>query len=110
MQNIYEALVCRFEDIIWTNETTVQLESHRRHSYRKKGEPAVLKPRPKHPTKVHVWAGMSKKGKTLIVIFEGLMDATFYITVKKTVYYHSFRVRAQIHTGSCRTTIRNTPP
>ena len=81
IQNIHEALVCGFEDVIWTDETTVQLESHRRHSYRKKGEPAVLKPRPKHPTKVHVWAGISKKGKTPIVIFEGLMDATFYITV-----------------------------
>lgn len=77
IQDIHEALVCGFEDVIWTDETTVQLESHRRHSYRKKGEPAVLKPRPKHPTKVHVWAGISKKGKTPIVIFEGLMDATF---------------------------------
>ena len=27
-----------FDDVIWSNETTVQLESHRRFSYRKEGE------------------------------------------------------------------------
>ena len=32
-----------FEDVIWTDETTVQLETHRRHSYRKRGEQATLK-------------------------------------------------------------------
>ncbi len=47
----------------------------------KKGERAVLKPCPKHQTKVHVWAGISKRGTTPIVIFEGTMDATLYITI-----------------------------
>ncbi len=61
MRNLYEALTGGFEDVIWTDEATVQLESHRRHSYRKKGECATLKPRAKHPTKVHVWAGIRKK-------------------------------------------------
>lgn len=70
-----------FDDVIWTDEASVQLESHRRHSFRKKGEPAVLKPRPKHPTKVHVWAGISKKGPTPIVIFEGRMNASLYIEI-----------------------------
>ena len=81
IENLYEVLTDGFDDVIWTDETTVQLESHRRHSYRKKGQPAVLKPRPKHPTKVHVWAGISKKGRTPIIIFEGIMDAAFYIEV-----------------------------
>ena len=76
-----EVLASGFEDVIWTDETTVQLESLRRHSYRKKGEPAVLKPRPKHPTKVHVWAGISKRGRTPIVIFDGIMDATLYVKI-----------------------------
>ena len=30
--------------------------------------------RAKHPVKVHVWAGISKKGRTGICIFEGIMD------------------------------------
>ena len=37
--------------------------------------------RPKHPTKVHVWAGISWKGKTPIVIFDGKMNATGFIEV-----------------------------
>ncbi len=81
MQNFYEALTGGFENVIWTDGATVQLESHRRHSYRKKGERATLKPQAKHPTKVHVWAGISKKGPTPIVIFEGIMDATLYIQI-----------------------------
>jgi hypothetical protein len=32
-----------FNNVIWTDETTVQLENHRRFSHRKRGE----KPRPK---------------------------------------------------------------
>ena len=30
--------------------------------------------RPKHPVKVHVWAGISKRGRTAICVFEGIMD------------------------------------
>ena len=29
--------------------------------------------RPKHPTKVHVWAGIGTKGRTRICIFDGIM-------------------------------------
>ena len=58
-ENFSEHLDRGFENVIWTDETTVQLESHRRHSYRKKGEQPALKPQAKHPTKVHVWAGIS---------------------------------------------------
>ena len=81
MRNLPELLDGGFHDVIWSDETTVQLESHRRHSYRRKGESAVLKPRAKHPTKVHVWAGISKMGPTPVVIFEGIMDATLYIQI-----------------------------
>ena len=37
--------------------------------------------RPKHPTKVHVWAGISMRGRTGICIFEGIMDASLYIQI-----------------------------
>ena len=40
-----------FDDDIWSDETTVQLENHRRLCYRKDGEKPQLKPRPKHPIK-----------------------------------------------------------
>ena len=53
MDNYQEVVGDGFSDISWTDETTVQLESHRRHSFRQKGEPATLKPRPKNPVKLH---------------------------------------------------------
>ena len=67
--------------IIWSDETTVQLESHRCRSYRKEGEKPRPKPRAKHPVKVHVWAGISKKGPTGVCIFEGIMDARLYCEI-----------------------------
>ena len=37
--------------------------------------------RPKHPPKVHVWAGISQKGPTEICIFEGKMNAPLYTQI-----------------------------
>ena len=37
--------------------------------------------RPKHPTKVHVWAGVSKRGRTGICIFEGIMKKELYVEI-----------------------------
>ena len=34
-----------FEDIVWTDESTIQLETHMRFCCRKKGEPPKSKPR-----------------------------------------------------------------
>ena len=79
--NYLEHLNHGFENVIWSDETTVQLESRRRHSYRKKGEQPTLKPRPKHHIKLHVWAGISRRGTTPIVIFEGTMNADLYVSI-----------------------------
>ena len=70
-----------FEDVLWTDESTIQLESHRRVSFRKKGQPVCYRMRPKHPPKLHVWAGISRRGATKIVIFSGIMTATRYIDI-----------------------------
>ena len=70
-----------FDDAIFSDETTVQLETHRRRCYRKEGEKPRLKPRAKHPIKVHVWGGISKKGATAVCIFEGTMDAVLYCEI-----------------------------
>ena len=47
------------EDVIYTDETTVQLETHRQTCCYKRGQKPRYKPKPKHPVKVHVWAGIS---------------------------------------------------
>ena len=51
-----------FEDVLWTDETSVQLETHRRFCCRKDRQKPRRKPRPKHPVKVHAWVGISWRG------------------------------------------------
>ena len=71
----------QFKDVIFTDECSVQLETHRKRCYRRKHAPRKLKPRPKHPLKVHIWGGISKHGPTNIVIFTGTMTATRYTQI-----------------------------
>ena len=54
---------------------------HRRHCHQKLGEKLRSKPRAKHPTKVPVWAGISRKGTTQVCIFEGIMAAPLYCEI-----------------------------
>lgn len=70
-----------FTNVIWSDESSVQLETHKRFCYRKEGQRPRPKPRPKHPVKVHVWAGISKHGATEVCIFEGIMDASLYCEI-----------------------------
>ena len=74
-------LLDNFDNVVWTDETTVQLETHKRYCYRKEGERPRPKPRAKHPVKVHVWAGISKEGATEVCVFEGRMNAALYCNI-----------------------------
>ena len=56
------------------------MENHSKITFHRKWEQPKMKGRPKHPLKVHVWAGISKRGPTKIMIFEGIMDAQFFVT------------------------------
>lgn len=38
-------------------------------------------PRAKHPVKVHVWAGISRQGRTEICVFDGIMDRYLYTSI-----------------------------
>ena len=58
-----------FDDIIYTDETTVQIETHRRTCSYKKGCKPRYKQKPKHPLKVYVWVGISHRGKAGLFIF-----------------------------------------
>ncbi len=66
-----QAHIDDFDNVIWSDETTVQLENHRHFCYRKEGEKPRPKPHPKHPIKVHVWGGISKKGATAVCNYGG---------------------------------------
>jgi len=48
-----------FEDVIFTDECTVQLDHHGRLCFRKEREGRALKQCPKHPAKIHLWGGIS---------------------------------------------------
>ena len=56
------------------------LENHTMISFHHEWEQPKLKGQPKHPIKVHVWSGISKRGPTKLFIFEGVMDANFLVT------------------------------
>ena len=71
----------RFTNVIWTDECSVQLEPHRKTCSRRKGKPKPLRPRPKHPLKIHIWGGISMKGPTPLVMFSGIMNATRYAVI-----------------------------
>ena len=98
-----------FSEVIFTDESTVQLDHHSRICFRKKREPRALKQRAKHPTKVHIWGGISYKGATKIVIFTGIMNAKNMHRFWKLHYYRLLRNAIQESTNSNKTMIPNIP-
>ena len=76
-----------FHDVIFTYESSVQLGQNQQVVMAKIVRNAAGKiiskdipelSRVKHPLKVHVWGGISRKGATQLVVFNGIMDAEFY--------------------------------
>ena len=65
-----------FENVTFTDETTVQMETHRRTccKWRYKSR---YKPKPK----AHIWAGISNRGRSRLTIFEGKMNAPLFISI-----------------------------
>ena len=72
-----------FDDVVWTDESSVQLVRHTRNVRVKVGKERNFKPTPKHAVKVHVWAGISKRGATKICIFDQIMNAEVYVDILK---------------------------
>lgn len=68
----------KFDDIVWTDESKIQLENHWTISYHKEGESPRPKARPKHPYKVMVWAGTSREGATNICLRNCWMNSAVY--------------------------------
>lgn len=73
-----------FDNVIFSDECSISLVQYRRTCYRKVDEPTKRKPKPKHPLKVHVWAGISRHGPTKICIFDGIMDADLFCNILET--------------------------
>lgn len=79
-----ENLDNNFDDVVWTDELMIQLEYHRTFCYRKVGAPLKPKPKPKHPYKVMVWAGISRKGATNICLINSSIDSAGYQEILRT--------------------------
>ena len=69
----------RLENIIFSDECSVQLHNNRTTSYRQNGTLTPHIGKPKHPLKLHVWAGISRKGTTSLLIFDGIMRSDFFV-------------------------------
>lgn len=67
-----------FLNAIFTDECSVEIDHTSKIQFRRKGELPQFIGKPKHPTKVHVWAGISTRGATDIIIFDGIMESRFY--------------------------------
>ena len=67
-------------DVIFTDETSVQLNQNVNVSYREETAARIMRPKPKHPLKVHVYGAISRRGPMNIVIFKGIMNAEFFTT------------------------------
>ena len=72
-----------FDDVIFSDESTVALERHGRITFRRWNKPRKLKSRAKHPVKIHIWGAISKQGASRIVLFSGIMNAPRYTIILK---------------------------
>lgn len=68
-----------FSNVIFTDEPSIWLQRHAKVCFRRYDQPAKLKPKEKHPYKVHVWTGISTRGTTDMAIFTGIMRKEFYV-------------------------------
>ncbi|KAJ8034171.1 hypothetical protein HOLleu_20897 [Holothuria leucospilota] len=59
-----------FERVIFSDECSIELNQHALLTFRKEGDTSrrKLKPKAKHPVKVHVWAGISTEGVNSLVM------------------------------------------
>ena len=67
-----------FNDVIFSDESTIQLNGYNQYGYKPIDSVDQRVPKPKHPAKLHVWGGISRRGATGLVVFEDIMDSEFY--------------------------------
>lgn len=86
-----------FHNVIFSDKCSISLEQYRRTCYRKIDKPTKRKPKPKHPLKVHVWAGISRQGATKICIFDGIVDADLFCDILETTLVPFIREKLPNH-------------
>ena len=66
------------QNVIFTDESKVEISRMSRRSFRRKGAPIPRQPQPKHPLSVLVWGGISMRGAMPLLTFTSIMDSSFY--------------------------------
>ena len=64
-----------------------------RKSFRKKGHPPPARKKAKHPFSFLVWGGISRRGATPLVMFNGIMDSIWY---QENILQNAFKPFVQI--------------
>ncbi|KAL6726205.1 hypothetical protein Aduo_008200 [Ancylostoma duodenale] len=98
-----------FRDVIFADESMLQLENFSRRCYVKGGEEQRrIKAKPKHPVKVNVWAGISWEGPTALAIIDGevRVDSKLFCKIMQE-YYVPFAI--SVYGGKCRLAQDNDP-
>ena len=62
-----------FDNVIWSDESSVQLTRHAQTMRVKIGRERVLNPQAKYALKVHIWAAISRRGATRICMRLGIV-------------------------------------
>ena len=83
--------------LFFSDECSISLQQYQRTCYRKIDEPMKWKPKPKHPLKVHVWAGINRHGATEICIFDGIMDADLFCNILESTLVLFIREKLPDH-------------
>ena len=80
-----KCLQCKdeFNDVIWTDDSSIQLRRNADYMRVQVGKERMLKPQAKHALKVNFWAGISKWRATKICIFYSIMDADLCFEILK---------------------------
>ena len=86
-----------FHNVIFSYECSISIMQYRCTCYRRVDEPTKQKPKPKHPLKVHVWAGISRHSATNICIFDGIMDADLFCNILETTLVAFIREKLPEH-------------
>ena len=58
-----------FSDEIFSDESTIKMNAYNQYGYKTSGAMNIHLPKPKHPLKLHVWGGMSRRGATTLMVF-----------------------------------------
>ncbi|RCN48250.1 hypothetical protein ANCCAN_05665 [Ancylostoma caninum] len=98
-----------FSDCVFTDESTVQIDCSTKFCFVKKGDHfARMRSRAKHPSKLHIWGGISTRGATQLAILPGScrINSEVYCRILERCYIPFAR---KAHNGFARIVQDNAP-